>query len=120
MWRVASAAPRRTVRAPAAARPARPGADTDGVNATPRAARRRQQRRQTSTSSQLETLVKLWRQESARDAAAQQEAAEREAAALAVQRNAISAMDRVAGQMDRFADMMGEMVSVMRGSRGPR
>ena len=93
----------------------------DGLSATPRAARRRQQRRQaTSAGAQLDLLLDLWRQETERDAAAQREAAEREAAALAVQQRAVSAMDRVAGNMDRFATLMGEMVAAIRGSSEPR
>lgn len=70
--------------------------------------------------AQLDLLLDLWRQETERDAAAQREAAEREAAALAVQQRAVSAMDRVAGNMDRFATLMGEMVAAIRGSSEPR
>ena len=91
------------------------GPTGDDLGATPRAARRRQQRRQASgASAQICQLVDLWRQEAERDAASQQEAAEREAAALAVHHRAVSTMERVAGQMDRFTSVMAEMVATMR------
>ena len=92
------------------------GPTGDDLGATPRAARRRQQRRQASGASALQIyqLLDLWRQEAERDAASQQEAAEREAAALAVHHRAVSTMERVAGQMDCFTSVMAEMVATMR------
>ena len=55
----------------------------------------------------------MWEEESEREAA-QQEAAERERQALETNRDLLTAVNGFAGQMERFGDMMADMVPVLR------
>ena len=67
-----------------------------------------------SSRSQLDSLIAEWQEESEREAGAQQEAAERERQALETSRGLLTAVNGFAGQMERFGDMMADMVAVLR------